>query len=401
MRKIKASICLIAIACSLLTNSVMANEEVTSTETAMEKQIDISVTTTEKSQTIESSPSKEETKLNQKKSEKNIRKKKGKNGKSNIAEKKETEEKKKKEEKKIPMPKRTVKVKGCRSINKRIQKLKKEKIDLQNKIQKEQKKKKALENFYSNLDTTYGVEIALLGQKIQTKRTKEDIAFQQRLIELSKTFDDPYLKEISKKFVFGLRMDYEINLPLEKKETFNLNDYLQKKHISSIDSMKRRIDKINKSIKLEKKVRYFDPKNVSYISNITVSDAQQMLSGTELYSEAESFVKAERLYNVNAVFLMAIAAHESAWGTSRRAKEDNNLTGYGVYSDNATGINKKTKEENLLATAATLHDQYLTEGGNCYEGGKSVANVNKNYCVGNEWAGAVVNYGYQLMKKLQ
>ena len=96
---------------------------------------------------------------------------------------------------------------------------------------------------------------------------------------------------------------------------------------------------------------------------------------------------------------MGIAAHESAWGTSRRAREDNNLTGYGVYSDSAKGINKPSKEEGLLATAETLHERYLTPGGNYYEG-TSVADVNKHYCVGNEWAGAVVGYAYQLMNKL-
>ena len=96
---------------------------------------------------------------------------------------------------------------------------------------------------------------------------------------------------------------------------------------------------------------------------------------------------------------MGIAAHESAWGTSRRAREDNNLTGYGVYSDSAKGINKPSKEEGLLATAETLHERYLTPGGSYYEG-TSLADVNKHYCVGNEWAGAVVGYAYQLMNKL-
>lgn len=45
-----------------------------------------------------------------------------------------------------------------------------------------------------------------------------------------------------------------------------------------------------------------------------------MLSGTQLYPEAEAFVKAERIHHVNAVFLMGIAAHESAWGTSRQCQ---------------------------------------------------------------------------------
>ena len=154
-----------------------------------------------------------------------------------------------------------------------------------------------------------------------------------------------------------------------------------------IKNKDQEIQKLKKQIKEEKKTRFFDPKNVNSISNITVDDAKKMLSGTQLYPEAEAFV------------LMGIAAHESAWGTSRRAREDNNLTGYGVYSDSAKGINKPSKEEGLLATAETLHERYLTPGGSYYEG-TSVADVNKHYCVGNEWAGAVVGYAYQLMNKL-
>ena len=98
-------------------------------------------------------------------------------------------------------------------------------------------------------------------------------------------------------------------------------------------------------------------------------------------------------------FLMGIAAHESAWGTSRRAREDNNLTGYGVTSDHAKGINKSTKEAGLLATAETLHEKYLTSGGSYYVG-TSAAAVNKHYCVGGEWAAAVVKNAYLLMNRL-
>ena len=66
------------------------------------------------------------------------------------------------------------------------------------------------------------------------------------------------------------------------------------------------------------------------------------------------YKRQEEKYGVNAIGVMAIAVHESAWGTSRRAQEDHNLTGYGVYSDSAKGINAPSKEENLLMTAKLL-----------------------------------------------
>ena len=199
-------------------------------------------------------------------------------------------------------------------------------------------------------------------------------------------------KQKKKELLDYMWENYEVTYH-QAKQRLELNE------TESLLRIKETINRLKKQIKEEKKTRFFDPKNVNSISNITVDDAKKMLSGTQLYPEAEAFVKAERIHHVNAVFLMGIAAHESAWGTSRRAREDNNLTGYGVYSDSAKGINKPSKEEGLLATAETLHERYLTPGGSYYEG-TSVADVNKHYCVGNEWAGAVVGYAYQLMNKL-
>lgn len=247
----------------------------------------------------------------------------------------------------------------------------------------------------------------LRGQKITplTKISEEDDALRNRLFSLANTFHDDQLRKIASEYVFGVR-DLNFEDLLNEDDTIDLNTYLKGKYIAPTQNMQigiknkdQEIQKLKKQIKEEKKTRFFDPKNVNSISNITVDDAKKMLSGTQLYPEAEAFVKAERIHHVNAVFLMGIAAHESAWGTSRRAREDNNLTGYGVYSDSAKGINKPSKEEGLLATAETLHERYLTPGGSYYEG-TSVADVNKHYCVGNEWAGAVVGYAYQLMNKL-
>ena len=168
---------------------------------------------------------------------------------------------------------------------------------------------------------------------------------------------------------------------------------------AQIKLLNKKIKAVKKEIAKESTTRYFNPNDVSALSHITVDDAKQMLSGTALYTEAKAYVKAEEKYHVNAVFLMGIAAHESAWGTSRRAREDNNLTGYGVTSDSAKGINKATKEEGLLTTAKTLHERYLTPGGSYYSGTSAEA-VNKKYCVGGEWAASVVNDAYQLMNRL-
>lgn len=314
---------------------------------------------------------------------------------------------KKKEAKIILMPKRTIRKKGCVSIQKRINQKKlniKHAREKQKKyktlIQKDQTRRIALSKFYE----TYDQKVSYVGQEMTplTKLTEQDLKMKNDLMKLAELYQDQELSEIAATYVFGV---HEMNF-LQKEETINLNDYLKTKYIQPDNTLQENIKKLDQKIaqwkqdiKKEKKTRYFDPKDVSSISNITVSDAKEMLSGTQLYQDATSFVKAERIYHVNAVFLMGIAAHESAWGTSRRAKEDNNLTGYGVYSNDAKGINKASREEGLLATANTLHERYLSKGGSYYEG-TSAADINKHYCTDNEWAGAVVTYSYQLMNKL-
>lgn len=314
---------------------------------------------------------------------------------------------KKKEAKIILMPKRTIRKKGCVSIQKRINQKKlniKHAREKQKKyktlIQKDQTRRIALSKFYE----TYDQKVSYVGQEMTplTKLTEQDLKMKNDLMKLAELYQDQELSEIAATYVFGV---HEMNF-LQKEETINLNDYLKTKYIQQDNTLQGNIKKLDQKIaqwkqdiKKEKKTRYFDPKDVSSISNITVSDAKEMLSGTQLYQDATSFVKAERIYHVNAVFLMGIAAHESAWGTSRRAKEDNNLTGYGVYSNDAKGINKASREEGLLATANTLHERYLSKGGSYYEG-TSAADINKHYCTDNEWASAVVTYSYQLMNKL-
>lgn len=325
------------------------------------------------------------------------------------------EEKQQEEENKvIPMPTQVISKSSSLAIESRISKkeaklskleAKKQKISKQMKL--EAKKAKALKAFYKKYTANSKAEVALYGKEItpSIKISKKDEALRNDLYELADLFGDKELKESAGKYVFGINHpDFESLL--DKNDTFNLNQYLKHEKILSTKPMKAQIKLLDKKIKAVKKeiakesqTRYFNPNDVSSLSHITVDDAKQMLAGTALYADAKAYVKAEEKYHVNAVFLMGIAAHESAWGTSRRAREDNNLTGYGVTSDSARGINKATKEEGLLTTAKTLHEKYLTPGGSYYAG-TSVEAVNQHYCVGGEWAAAVVNDAYQLMSKL-
>mgnify|MGYP002619554164 FL=1 len=314
----------------------------------------------------------------------------------------------------VPMPTQVISKSSSDTIEGRIKdkqakvkQLKKQKAKIQEEIRLEQQKFQSINEFYKKYTANSKAEIALYGQEItpSMKISKKDEQLREDLYELADLFGDENLRTIASEYVFGINHpDFETLL--DKNETIQLDQYLKNEQIlpikpmeEKVQTIKKQIKKFKEEIKKEEQTRYFNPNDVSALSHITVADAKHMLEGTALYENAKSYVKAEEKYHVNAVFLMGIAAHESAWGTSRRAREDNNLTGYGVTSDHAKGINKSTKEAGLLATAETLHEKYLTPGGNYYVG-TSAAAVNKHYCVGGEWAAAVVKNAYLLMNHL-
>ncbi|MBT9937718.1 mannosyl-glycoprotein endo-beta-N-acetylglucosaminidase [Anaerostipes hadrus] len=314
----------------------------------------------------------------------------------------------------VPMPTQVISKSSSDTIEGRIKdkqakvkQLKKQKAKIQEEIRLEQQKFQSINEFYKKYTANSKAEIALYGQEItpSMKISKKDEQLREDLYELADLFGDENLRTIASEYVFGINHpDFETLL--DKNETIQLDQYLKNEQIlpikpmeEKVQTIKKQIKKFKEEIKKEEQTRYFNPNDVSALSHITVADAKHMLEGTALYENAKSYVKAEEKYHVNAVFLMGIAAHESAWGTSRRAREDNNLTGYGVTSDHAKGINKSTKEAGLLATAETLHEKYLTPGGSYYVG-TSAAAVNKHYCVGGEWAAAVVKNAYLLMERL-
>ncbi len=390
-----------AFVCAIMTISVIpVYADETQTDQAVTTEVSTETTTAKETKNVQN---KKETKTKSN-STKRTKSKKTKSQKS----------KKKEENKIVPMPTQVISKSSSDTINGRIKneqakvkKLQKQKTKIQEEIRLEQQKSQALNEFYKKYTANSKPEIALYGQEItpSMKISKKDEQLREDLYELADLFGDKELRMIASKYVFGINHpDFETLL--DKNDTIQLDQYLKNEKILPIKPMqekvkgiKKQIKKLKQQIKEEQQTRYFNPNDVSALSHITVADAKHILEGTALYEDAKAYVKAEEKYHVNAVFLMGIAAHESAWGTSRRAREDNNLTGYGVTSDHAKGINKSTKEAGLLATAETLHEKYLTPGGSYYAG-TSAAAVNKHYCVGGEWAAAVVKNAYLLMNRL-
>lgn len=177
---------------------------------------------------------------------------------------------------------------------------------------------------------------------------------------------------------------------------------------SDIVKNKTKIRNIHRKIKSQKKVQQTTAKyvvvsinttNIFEPSNISTTTLKKALEGTSLEELAPAFVKAEKKYGINAIAMTSIAALESGWGKSRRAVNDNNLTGLGVYSDSAKGINANTKEKNILMTAERLATHY-SKPGQMYYNGTGFDGVNRKYSASKTWGWKCENIAFRIMNKI-
>lgn len=114
--------------------------------------------------------------------------------------------------------------------------------------------------------------------------------------------------------------------------------------------------------------------DVSKKSGVTLSDLKLVTKGN-LVGLEEAFLKAEQDYNINCLFVMAIASLESANGTI--CFKPNNMFGYGN-----TGFSSKAEGIDVVSRA--LAQNYLSPGGSLYSG-KTISDVNKRYASSSTW----------------
>lgn len=327
---------------------------------------------------------------------------------------KKKKDKKKDKEKKIVAPEDAVSVRSETAFA-REEKLKRQLLkeeSLEQSLLHADKLKEEIQKFYQALNEQSGSVaipgvVALTGVKKDGNDTQIGHRVNHLLLELSVKTKNGYLKDIAENYNFDVAGEMKVADVIEDEETIQLKQYLDQQILNCDKTQEQRLRELKKSRKkirtLKKQIkelkadepRVFDPMNLLKKSNLSVEEIRLMLKGSALEEEAPAFYKCEKKYGVNAVVVMGIAIHESAWGTSRRAREDHNLTGYGVTSDSAKGINAPTKEENLLMTAKLLKEKYLVKGGAYYHG-PTVKGVNQCYCVGNTWAGYVTNRCYEI-----
>lgn len=154
-------------------------------------------------------------------------------------------------------------------------------------------------------------------------------------------------------------------------------------------------------------------------SGLAASDFKKMLSGNSsdtnkiFENNATAFFDVEQKYNINGVFLAALAIHESGWGTSQIATDKKNLFGYGAYdSDPYNGSFTFTQySEGIEMVAKALVKYYINPAGTViydndtatatYYNGSTLTAVNTRYSTDTEWHTKVFNYMNTLYNKLK
>lgn len=129
-------------------------------------------------------------------------------------------------------------------------------------------------------------------------------------------------------------------------------------------------------------------------------------------NNSEYFYYIEDEYNINGMFVAAIGIHESAWGTSRLAKNKYNLFGYGAYDSNPYNgaYTFSSYSESIDLIARVLVKYYLNPPGTkIYDGqaasgkyynGNTISAVNKRYATDSNWGNSVYKHMQYLYGKI-
>jgi|GEM_PF-292754 mannosyl-glycoprotein endo-beta-N-acetylglucosaminidase len=142
-----------------------------------------------------------------------------------------------------------------------------------------------------------------------------------------------------------------------------------------------------------------DTDDVRKTTSYSASDLNEKLAGSPLAGLGEDFKRAEDLYGVNAVVLMAIAKLESNYGRSKIAQDKNNLFGFQAYDNSPYSSAKsyETKADSIYDVAKHLSNNYLKEGASYFKG-YSLDDIGISYSTSSNWAREVKKISSEIVR---
>lgn len=152
-------------------------------------------------------------------------------------------------------------------------------------------------------------------------------------------------------------------------------------------------------------------------SGLTLEQFKKVLTDSKdtnkiFEQNAQYFYYIEQQYNINGVFVASVGIHESAWGSSKIAKDKNNLFGYGAYDSNPyNGAYSFTSySESIDLIARVFVKYYINPKGTAIYGGEQavgtyyngshLSGINTKYATDKNWANGVYTHMKYLYNKL-
>ena len=154
----------------------------------------------------------------------------------------------------------------------------------------------------------------------------------------------------------------------------------------------------------------FQFSNLKSRTNYTAADINRLYSlmganDSKLAGKGATFKAAEQRYGVNALYLVAHSALESAWGRSKIAKDKNNFFGISAYDD--TPYTSATKfddvDSGILGAARWINSRYLHNSGYPANGaylGNKASGMNVNYATAPYWGESIASIMFSANEKL-
>ena len=154
----------------------------------------------------------------------------------------------------------------------------------------------------------------------------------------------------------------------------------------------------------------FQFSNLKSRTNYTAADINRLYSimgasDSKLAGKGATFKAAEQRYGVNALYLVAHSALESAWGRSKIAKDKNNFFGISAYDDSP--YTSATKFDNvdsgILGAARWINSRYLHNSGYPANGaylGNKAGGMNVNYATAPYWGESLASIMFSANEKL-
>jgi len=174
------------------------------------------------------------------------------------------------------------------------------------------------------------------------------------------------------------------------------NEFVNKNYLKIVneDNFIRKQKNVSRSLFIRRPISIVNSK-----SNLHINDLKTLLSGTKLEGIEEAILKAERDYNINSFFILAVARLESGNGTSQIAREKNNLFGLNAIDKDPynKAYNYNTKSESVDSFTNIIKKYYVNKGLNTIE------QINTIYSSSDKWSNKINNImlsDYQEVKKL-